>query len=98
VSIFTIDDTGFNAVLREGTGEAGEKMKVAYHSLAVGSRSIIGQVTATGRTIIVNNTAVDPLHRANPLLPNTRAEAGIPLKIGDRSLARLICNQKKQGL
>ena len=83
-SIFTIDDTGFNAVLREGTGEAGEKMKQAGHALAVGSRSIIGQVTATGKTIIVNNTAVDPLHRPNPFLPNTRAEAGIPLKIGDR--------------
>jgi PAS domain S-box-containing protein len=83
-AIFTIDDAGFNAILREGTGDAGEKMKLTGHSLAVGSRSILGQVTATGKTIIVNNTAVDPLHRPNPLLPSTRAEAGIPLKIGDR--------------
>jgi PAS domain S-box-containing protein len=88
-SIFTIDDTGFNAVLREGTGDAGEKMKQSVHSLAVGSRSIIGQVTATGKTIIVNNTAVDPLHRPNPLLPNTRAEAGIPLRIGERVIGAI---------
>ncbi len=88
-SIFTIDDTGFNAVLREGTGDAGEKMKQSGHSLAVGSRSIIGQVTATGKTIIVNNTAVDPLHRPNPLLPNTRAEAGIPLRIGERVIGAI---------
>jgi PAS domain S-box-containing protein len=88
-SIFTIDDTGFTAVLREGTGEAGENMKAAGHSLAVGSRSIIGQVTATGKTIVVNNTAVDPLHRPNPLLPNTRAEAGIPLRIGERVIGAI---------
>jgi PAS domain S-box-containing protein len=96
-SIFTIDDTGFNAVLREGTGEAGEKMKSAHHSLAVGTRSIIGQVTATGKTIIVNNTAVDPLHRPNPLLPNTRAEAGIPLKIGDRVLGAIDLQSNETG-
>jgi PAS domain S-box-containing protein len=96
-SIFTIDDTGFNAILREGTGEAGEKMKLAGHSLAVGSRSIIGQVTATGKTIIVNNTAVDPLHRPNPLLPNTRAEAGIPLKIGDRVVGAIDLQSEETG-
>jgi PAS domain S-box-containing protein len=88
-SIFTIDETGFTAILREGTGDAGIKMKQTGHSLAVGSRSIIGQVSATGKTIIVNNTAVDPLHRPNPLLPNTRAEAGIPLKIGDRVIGAI---------
>jgi len=96
-SIFTIDDTGFNALLREGTGDAGEKMKSAGHSLAVGSRSIIGQVSATGKTIIVNNTAVDPLHRPNPLLPNTRAEAGIPLKIGDRVIGAIDLQSNETG-
>ncbi len=96
-SLFTIDDTGFNAVLREGTGDAGEKMVQSGHSLAVGSRSIIGQVTATGKTIIVNNTAVDPLHRQNPLLPNTRAEAGIPLKIGDRVVGAIDLQSTETG-
>ena len=96
-AIFTIDDTGFNAMLREGTGEAGEKMKLSGHSLAVGSRSIMGQVTATGKTIIVNNTAVDPLHRPNPLLPNTRAEAGIPLKIGERVVGAIDLQSDETG-
>jgi PAS domain S-box-containing protein len=96
-AIFTIDETGFNAMLREGTGDAGEKMKLSGHSLAVGSRSIIGQVTATGKTIIVNNTAVDPLHRPNPLLPNTRAEAGIPLKIGERVVGAIDLQSDETG-
>jgi signal transduction histidine kinase/CheY-like chemotaxis protein len=72
-------------------------MRLAGHSLAVGSRSIIGQVTATGKTIVVNNTAVDPLHRPNPLLPQTRAEAGIPLKIGDRVVGAIDLQSDETG-
>jgi len=88
-SIFTLDEATLNAVLREATGEAGEEMKRRSHSLPVGSRSIIGQVTANGHTIVVNNTAVDPVFRANPLLPDTRAEAGLPLRLGTRIIGAL---------
>jgi PAS domain S-box-containing protein len=89
VSIFTLDEQGINAVMREGTGDVGEEMKTRRHSLPIGSKSIIGNVTSTGKTIFVNNTALDPIHRLNPLLPETRAEAGIPLKIGSRILGAL---------
>lgn len=89
VAIFTVEETGFNAVLREATGEAGEEMKNRQHALTVGSKSVIGNVTANGRTLIVNNTALDPIYRPNPLLPETRAEAGIPLKIGQRVIGAL---------
>ncbi len=89
VAIFIVEETGFNAVLREATGEAGEEMKNRQHALTVGSKSVIGNVTANGRTLIVNNTALDPIYRPNPLLPETRAEAGIPLKIGSRVIGAL---------
>ena len=75
--------------MREGTGEVGDEMKARKHSLPVGSRSIIGSVTATGKTLVANDTANDPTHRPNPLLPDTRAEAGIPLKVGVRILGAL---------
>lgn len=97
VGIFIVEETGFNAVLREGTGEAGREMKQNQHALAVGSKSIIGNVTANGRTLVVNNTAIDPLHRANPLLPDTRAEAGIPLKIGSRVIGALDIQAREVG-
>jgi len=89
VSIFTLDDAGFNAVVREGTGSVGQEMKNRKHSLPVGSKSVIGTVTSSGKTTVVNNTALDATHRPNPLLPDTRAEAGIPLKIGSRILGAL---------
>jgi signal transduction histidine kinase/DNA-binding response OmpR family regulator len=84
VAIFTIEETGFNAILKSATGLAGEEMVHRRHSLAVGSRSIVGTVSSTGEELIVNNTAMEPTFRVNPLLPNTRSEAAIPLRIGKR--------------
>jgi GAF domain-containing protein/CheY-like chemotaxis protein/HAMP domain-containing protein len=89
VSVFLLDDNGLNAVVRESTGEAGRQMKEARHSLAVGSRSIIGRVTETGRAYAAQDVSRDPYHRPHPLLPETRSELGIPLRIGDRILGAL---------
>ncbi len=85
-SIFLLDVTGENALLRESTGPAGEKMMQAGHRLAVGSKSIVGQVTARGEALIVNDVSIDPTHLPNPLLPETQSELAIPLKVGERIL------------
>ncbi len=89
VAVFTVDESGFNATLREATGEAGSEMKRNQHFLPVGSKSIIGHVTGNGEMLVANNTTVDLIHRPNPLLPDTLAEAGIPLKIGTRVIGAL---------
>jgi PAS domain S-box-containing protein len=82
--IFVVEETGFHAVLREATGEAGKEMKARAHSLEVGGDSIVGRVTADGAPVVVNDTTTSGQHRFNPLLPETRAEAAIPLRIGSR--------------
>jgi GAF domain-containing protein/CheY-like chemotaxis protein len=88
-SIFLLDETGSTAVIRESTGEAGEEMKRQGHRLAVGSRSIIGYVTELGKPLVINDVIQDPIHRPNPLLPETRAELGVPLKIGNRVIGAM---------
>lgn len=88
-AVFLVDSTGKNAVIREATGEAGAQMKRSGHKLAVGSKSIVGYVAGQGAPLVVNDTAKDVTHLPNPLLPNTRAEAAIPLKIGDHTLGVL---------
>jgi signal transduction histidine kinase/DNA-binding response OmpR family regulator len=88
-SVFLIDDTGEYAAVRESTGIAGEEMKRNGHKLQVGSKSVIGQVTSTGKALILNDVEKDPNHHPNPLLPNTRAELGIPMKIGERIIGAL---------
>lgn len=83
-TIFLLDDSGSDAVVHASTGQAGKEMKARGHKLAVGSNSVIGYVTRVGEPLVINDTLQDPIHRPNPLLPETRAELGIPLKIGDR--------------
>ena len=83
-SIFLIDLPGEFAVIRESTGEAGSQMKRAGHKLGVGSKSVVGYVAGRGEALVVNDTAKDATYYANPLLPETRAEAAIPFKVGER--------------
>ncbi len=78
--IFMIDDDGVNAVLQAATGEAGRQMLAIRHSLPVGSQSVVGQATSTGKSFLVNDTLeAGAMHRPNPYLPETRAELAIPL-------------------
>ncbi len=87
--VFLLDPTNEFAVIREATGEAGIQMKRAGHKLKVGSKSIVGYVTGSGEPLIVNDTSRDATYYANPLLPDTRAEVAIPLKVGSRILGAL---------
>jgi GAF domain-containing protein len=83
-AIFLLDPTGEYAVIREATGEAGAQMKRLGHKLAVGSKSIVGYVSGRGELLVVNDTAKDATHLPHPLLPATRAEAAMPLRVGER--------------
>jgi GAF domain-containing protein len=83
-AIFLKDLPGEFVVIREATGEAGAQMKRAGHKLSVGAKSVVGFVAGKGEPLIVNDTARDATYYPNPLLPETHAEAAIPLKVGDR--------------
>ncbi len=83
-AIYIIEETGFSAVLREATGEAGEKMKAQRHSVIVGSNSVVGKVAENIEPILLNETELDPLYTPNPYLLDTHSEVAIPLRIGLR--------------
>jgi PAS domain S-box-containing protein len=88
-AIFMIDESGFNAYLQEATGAAGQKLKERHHYLPVGSKSTVGEATRSGEVVVVNNTALASLHKPNPLLPETKAETAIPLRISNRIIGAL---------
>lgn len=83
-SVFLKDLTGEYVVIREATGEAGAQLKRSGHKLAIGSKSVVGFVAGGGEPLVVNDTTRDATYYANPLLPYTRSEAAIPLKVGER--------------
>ena len=75
-AIFTIEETGFNAVLKSATGKVGEEMLQRHHALPVGSRSIVGTASSTGNPLVVNNTATDSIFRPNPLSAGNQIRSG----------------------
>ncbi len=88
--IFLIDDIAEYALLRFSHGEAGAALLARNHKLGVGSRSVIGQVTQLGQPVIINDTVLQgDVHRPNPLLPNTRAEMALPMRIDQRVVGAL---------
>jgi PAS domain S-box-containing protein len=88
-AIFMIDESGFNAYLQEATGAAGQKLKERRHYLPVGSKSTVGEATRSGEVVVVNNTTLSSLHKPNPLLPETKAETAIPLRVSNRIIGAL---------
>ena len=93
-AIFLKDLPGEFVVVREATGDAGAQMKRAGHKLGIGSKSVVGYVAGNGEPLIVNDTTRDATYYANPLLPETRAEAAIPLKVGERIVGVLDVQSK----
>ncbi len=88
--VFLIDEAGEYAVLRASTGEPGRKLLEMGHKLEVGSLSVIGQVTARNEPVIALDTEdATVVHKPNPLLPHTRSEMALPLRIGERVIGAL---------
>lgn len=92
--IFLLDNERSYAVLRASTGEAGRQLMARGHRLAVGSVSVIGQATGQGRVIVARDTTASPIHRRNELLPDTRAELAIPLRVGETVIGALDVQSK----
>ncbi len=89
VQVFLVDEENYAAWLRASTGEAGRLLLERQHHLIVGSQSVIGQVTATGKPVVARDTDRDQVHRRNELLPDTRAECAVPLRVGTRIIGAL---------
>ncbi len=78
--VFLIDDNGVQARLIASSGDAGQALLARDHALAVGSLSVIGQVTLSGTSMIEEAGIPNTRHRFNDLLPDTRIEAAFPLR------------------
>jgi signal transduction histidine kinase/DNA-binding response OmpR family regulator len=88
-SIFLKEETGHFIVIRESTGEAGQALKEQGFKLSTESKSIIGQVIRTGQAVTVNDVTRSSIYFPTPLLPDTRSEMGLPLRLGERILGVL---------
>ncbi len=87
--IFLLDTTGEYAVLQAAAGQSSHEILTSGVTLRVGAEGIVGHVIQTGLPRIARDIADDPFYKPNPLLPQTRAEIVLPLKVGSRILGAL---------
>ena len=86
--IYLLDEAGENLVLASGTGEAGATMVARGHSLPQG-RGLVGRAADTNRSVLVSNVTQEDDWLPNDLLPETKAEAAIPISVGSQVLGVL---------
>jgi GAF domain-containing protein len=89
VGVFLLDEDCSYAVLRAGTGDAGEKMLAEPYKLAVGGVSTIGWVAANRKASLNQDIDQGPNPFSMPHLLNTRSEIVLPIITGDTLLGVL---------
>ncbi len=83
-AIFMLDEANEYAVLHAATGPEGQKLIDNKFKLKVGQTGIVGHVAGTGKARFALDVDKDVTHFHNPLLPETRSEIALPLKVGEQ--------------
>ncbi|MCA9928703.1 MAG: GAF domain-containing protein [Anaerolineales bacterium] len=96
VGLFTVEGT--QAVLRAGTGIAGQRQIEAQHHLEIGGRSLIGGATADGQARIIQDVQLDQEWYRNPYLPETRSELALPLRVRGQIIGALTVQSVKPNI
>ncbi len=80
VHVYTLE--GADLVMQAGTGSAGKIMKEAGHKIPLNAeKSLVARAARSGRPVLAFDVRRMPDWLPNPLLPNTRAEVSIPIKL-----------------
>jgi GAF domain-containing protein/HAMP domain-containing protein len=96
-AVFTLDEPGQFALLRAATGEAGRILLERHHRLPVNLNSMVGAAIITQRPRIALDVGEGAVRFANPLLPNTRSEISLPLRVGERVIGALNVQSEEAG-
>ncbi len=88
--VYTLDPREDVLYLRAGYGEAGKEMLRRGHHIPLDrEQSLVAQAARTGEMVVVPDVQEEPNFLPNELLPKTRSEVAIPLKLGDEVIGVL---------
>jgi PAS domain S-box-containing protein len=92
VQIYQLNPANNAMVASYGSGELGDQLREEHYHLPMGM-GIIGHVAETGEPFTTNNVDQVIFFIRNPLLPDTRSEMTIPIKIEGQVLGVLDIQQ-----
>jgi GAF domain-containing protein/FixJ family two-component response regulator len=90
------DDLGYLA-MQDGSGEAGQSIKDSQLRVPIDDQTILGWVANHGQSLCVNDVGQEPRYRPHELLPDTRAELSVPLRVGGEVIGVLDIQSDETG-
>ena len=92
VQVYVIEAESGDFILQAGSGETGRQLQAQGYRVQAGS-GIIGHAAETLTPFFTNNVDEVVFFLRNPLLPDTRSEMTVPVKIGGQILGILDIQQ-----
>ena len=84
VHLLLVDGETEEIALKEASGPHADLIKARGLRLKIGKEGITGWVAQTGQTLLCDDVSREPRFQPMELLPETRAELAVPLRVGKR--------------
>jgi PAS domain S-box-containing protein len=95
--VYIVDEDEGAAVLRQSTGYAGSQLLQRKHRIPLERASLVTRAIHSGEHVLVQDVSQDTGFMSNPLLPHTRSELVVPLKLRQRVIGVLDVQDRAVG-
>ncbi len=97
VQVYLLNEERDDAILRQSTGFAGQQLLARKHHIPMERPALVTAAIRENRPMLVPDVSKDPNFFANPLLPDTRSELVVPLRLGDEVIGALDAQDRTAG-
>jgi PAS domain S-box-containing protein len=97
VQVYVVDEAQAAAVLRQSTGFAGRQLLQKGHKIPLDRPALVTQAIREGQPVLVDDVTRTAGFLPNPLLPDTKSELVVPLKVGDKVIGALDAQDRTPG-